>query len=643
MASKVADLAGEMQAEQGDITTTHHKVPTHATANRPGEGGGTNAAVTAVVGMIIYNSTTGTLQQYNAQGWSSIDSPPTISSLDYPGSATAVDTVGTFSDATCDYNNDPTIAHDTNTKMRKGMTVTGTGIPAAATIASVTSTTAFELSASTTGGAVTNGTLTFNAEILIVAGTNFQVGATVLIDGSAPSTVTRDSSSQITLTGMPAKSAQTFADGLVVTNPTGLSASINIDYSADPQWTTASGNVLDDFNTVISTIDLAATSATSYAITTGALPTGLSMSTSTGDITGTMNASAATYNFTVTATDAEVQTAIRSFNIISKGSYPSGGIEGGNLSPTDAFSHYTYNSITYRVHKFTSGTSNFVLPADRDVDILLVGGGGSGGSQHAGGGGAGALVWAPSYNSGVLAAGTYAVVIGPGGGTVTGANGDSPGNKGTDTTFGSLTALTAEGGGLGGGYRPAASNPWHLGGAGGSGGGTGNSGSSSPQPGGTGSGTLGGGGAAIKIFGGDGGVNDTNSSNRGSGGGGAGANGAIGGAVGGNGGVGESDFLTDATTTSNFLYYARAGTNASNAAQVEAGGVPGTSYIAGGGAGGAHTGTLGTGGTGGGGNAIDGTGISGLVNTGSGGGSNRSNIQASGAGGSGVVIIRYVI
>ena len=67
-----------------------------------------------------------------------------------------------FTDATCDYNNDPTIAHDDdNGKIVAGMTVTGTGIPAGATVSSVTSDTAFELSASTTGGAVTNGTLTF--------------------------------------------------------------------------------------------------------------------------------------------------------------------------------------------------------------------------------------------------------------------------------------------------------------------------------------------------------------------------------------------------------------------------------------------------------------------------------------------------
>ena len=67
-----------------------------------------------------------------------------------------------FTDATCDYNNDPTIAHDDdNGKIVAGMTVTGTGIPDGATVSSVTSDTAFELSASTTGGAVTNGTLTF--------------------------------------------------------------------------------------------------------------------------------------------------------------------------------------------------------------------------------------------------------------------------------------------------------------------------------------------------------------------------------------------------------------------------------------------------------------------------------------------------
>tara|TARA_A100001201_G_scaffold9753_1_gene14210 strand:- start:21858 stop:24989 length:3132 start_codon:yes stop_codon:yes gene_type:complete len=70
---------------------------------------------------------------------------------------------GPFTDNTCDYNNDPTIAHDDdNGAIKKGMNVTGTGIPSHSYVESVTSNTSFELNDSTTGGAVTNGTLTFN-------------------------------------------------------------------------------------------------------------------------------------------------------------------------------------------------------------------------------------------------------------------------------------------------------------------------------------------------------------------------------------------------------------------------------------------------------------------------------------------------
>jgi len=69
--------------------------------------------------------------------------------------------LGRFQDATCDYNNDPTIAHDANALIAVGQLVTGTGIPAGATVASITDSTHFELSASTTGGSKTNQTLTF--------------------------------------------------------------------------------------------------------------------------------------------------------------------------------------------------------------------------------------------------------------------------------------------------------------------------------------------------------------------------------------------------------------------------------------------------------------------------------------------------
>ena len=79
----------------------------------------------------------------------------------------------TFTDATCDYNNDPTVACDASSQIAIGQKVSGTGIPATAYVKSVNTpgaVTSFELGdnplgggadVSTTGGSVTNGTLTF--------------------------------------------------------------------------------------------------------------------------------------------------------------------------------------------------------------------------------------------------------------------------------------------------------------------------------------------------------------------------------------------------------------------------------------------------------------------------------------------------
>jgi len=87
-----------------------------------------------------------------------------------------------------------------------------------------------------------------------------------------------------------------------------------------PAWTTAAGS-LGTFaaGSNVGTITIAATDATSFAITSGALPGGLSLNTGVGSatITGTESGatSATTYNFTVTATDAQGQTAARAFSI----------------------------------------------------------------------------------------------------------------------------------------------------------------------------------------------------------------------------------------------------------------------------------------------------------------------------------------
>jgi len=59
---------------------------------------------------------------------------------------------------------------DSTANISVGMSVSGTGIPGGATVQSVTSAARFVLSASTTGGSVTNGTLTFGTEDFITLG-----------------------------------------------------------------------------------------------------------------------------------------------------------------------------------------------------------------------------------------------------------------------------------------------------------------------------------------------------------------------------------------------------------------------------------------------------------------------------------------
>ena len=104
-------------------------------------------------------------------------------------------------------------------------------------------------------------------------------------------------------------------DGLAVRTAT---AALTV--SDAPTWTTASGS-LGTFAgaSAIPTQTLSATNATSFAITSGAIATPLTFTTGVGSctITGTQtqHSAAATDSFTVTATDAEGQTAARAFTM----------------------------------------------------------------------------------------------------------------------------------------------------------------------------------------------------------------------------------------------------------------------------------------------------------------------------------------
>ena len=93
-----------------------------------------------------------------------------------------------------------------------------------------------------------------------------------------------------------------------------------LNVSDEPAWVTAAGSLGTFAGTAaISTQTLTATGATSFAITSGAIATGLTFTTGVGSctITGTQtqHSAPATDNFTVTATDAEGQTAVRAFSM----------------------------------------------------------------------------------------------------------------------------------------------------------------------------------------------------------------------------------------------------------------------------------------------------------------------------------------
>ena len=266
-------------------------------------------------------------------------------------------------------------------------------------------------------------------------------------------------------------------------------------------------------------------------------------------------------------------------------------------------------SGNYIYHTFLSTGSFIPTEQIKNAEVLVIGGGGGAASYAGGGGGAGGLLGF-KYQS--LTAGTiYTCTVGSGGassGVDVGTN--IYGSNGNNSQFGSLTA--AIGGGGGGGGSGSGTSPGRSGGSGGGGGGRSTSAT---------------GGAGTSGQGYAGGGNDPVNAYYGGGGGGAGGVGTTGNqsVVRGNvGGVGSATF-TD------WGYATNTGQN-----------VGSVFYYAGGGGGyGDAPGAAGGYGGGGGGYVF----AAGLVNTGGGGGTctNLSGAAAFGAGGSGIVIVRYPV
>ena len=285
------------------------------------------------------------------------------------------------------------------------------------------------------------------------------------------------------------------------------------------------------------------------------------------------------------------------------------------------------DGITYRIHSFVDvGSHTFEVQSlgstDGDIEFLVVAGGGSGGSTGGGGGGAGGLV--STLGSPIqVSTGSYTVTVGSGAPRATGWNNGVGGGNGNDS---SAFGFTARGGG-GGADHPSydkTNGSINAGSGGSGGGGRESSGASATQPGTNPS--------AVIDAGNPGGDGNGGNGDMQGGGGAAGSAGQAGsGTSGGDGGVGID--LSD-------LIGSDYGENG---------------YFAGGGGSGIYLSTSNNaakGGIGGGGDGGQVTAFSsssvedGQPNTGGGGGGGgyderNGSVDNSGAGGSGVVIIRY--
>ena len=330
--------------------------------------------------------------------------------------------------------------------------------------------------------------------------------------------------------------------------------------NASPVWQTPSGS-LGTFAEQLS-MSVSATaiddSTISYSLASGStLPSGISLNSSTGVISGTLPdiSTNTTYTFTINASDGSNPAVPRTFSFVSNAApvwiTPSGSLGSfakntsfstsplsatdsdtisyslavGSILPagvslnssTGVISGVAPNVTSNTTYNFTINASDglslvprtfsFTVAAEISMDYLVVAGGGGTGWDVGGGGGGGGVL-SGTYTAAIGS--TTSVSVGNGGASHPANAGGSKGNNGGNSTLFNLTAL----GGGGGGSYPN-SGDGRVGGSGGGGGGASESGGAGKGAAGTpGQGYAGG--------------NDSGGSYGSGGGGGAGGPGAVG-------------------------------------------------------------------------------------------------------------------
>ena len=379
----------------------------------------------------------------------------------------------------------------------------------------------------------------------VITGQNFATDITATFTGTdsvarSAKSITRSSSTSITITRPDTMPPSANPYTLTLTNPEAVvptssnsHRSVNtISAGNSPVWVTTSP-INYDFGVSWNGGNLSATdadggSSVTYSIVSGSLPTGISLNTSTGALTGTPSSSQvsvtiratdsggnfidraflfnrkpvwntsslaqATQNVSYSATlSASDDVSISSYTLVS-GTLPSGlslntstGVISGTPSAgngnatltfraTDSNGSFADRNLSIGVTVVNTYTSNttFTVPAGvTSLQVAVAGGGGGGGSNStsqaaaAGGAGAGGLVYHSSLA--VSSGQNYAITIGGGGNGASGGTA-SAGSAGSSSSWGGT--ITANGGGAGGAGATASAGAGN-GGNGGSGGGGG--------------------------------------------------------------------------------------------------------------------------------------------------------------------------
>ena len=300
-----------------------------------------------------------------------------------------------------------------------------------------------------------------SGETITITGTNFQSGVGVILTGTdgtnfTPTSVTRVSATSITFVttaAMLSNAKDPFS--ITITNSSGLATTATqvLNITTNPTFTTASGTLgtLYDsqrataYNSYLSTAAATCTESDvtlAYTITSGALPTGMSINSSTAAFSGTVTAVASdtTFNFTVTATGTDASsgltvTAARAFSIVIK-------------AP---------------VTQTLTSSQTWTVPTGVTSVVVRVAAGGGGGGGGGSGYGCGQPSGGPGAGGGAGAYTSYAGASGGGGGNYNGGAGGYGGGSNWSSPAATYTVTPAAGvvvtigaggpGGLGAPYR----------------------------------------------------------------------------------------------------------------------------------------------------------------------------------------------